>query len=98
MRAKQGGNLNLFVMVGWLVVFNVPSTARAFRNGTPIYCPLRRTVPIGNRTTGRRVAVHYNTAAPRQLNTFVMVFGVTRPWPEPTVICMRSGQAYKKAY
>ena len=29
--------------VGWLVVFNVPSTARSFRDGTPIYCPLRRT-------------------------------------------------------
>ena len=29
--------------VGWLVVFYVPSTARSFRDGTPIYCPLRRT-------------------------------------------------------
>ena len=29
--------------LGWLVVFNVPSTARSFRDGTPIYCPLRRT-------------------------------------------------------
>ena len=28
---------------GWLVVFFVPSTARSFRDGTPIYCPLRRT-------------------------------------------------------
>ena len=27
----------------WLVVFNVPSTARSFRDGTHIYCPLRRT-------------------------------------------------------
>ena len=27
----------------WLAVFNVPSTARSFRDGTPIYCPLRRT-------------------------------------------------------
>ena len=27
-------------MIGWLVVFNVPSTARSFRDGTPIYCPL----------------------------------------------------------
>ena len=24
----------------WLVVFNVPLTARSFRDGTPIYCPL----------------------------------------------------------
>ena len=29
--------------VGWLVVFNVPSTMRSFRDGTPIYCPLPRT-------------------------------------------------------
>ena len=27
----------------WLVVFYVPSTARSFRDGTPIYCLLRRT-------------------------------------------------------
>ena len=33
----------LEMLVGWLVVFNVPSTARSFRDGTPIYCPLRRT-------------------------------------------------------
>ena len=26
-----------------LFVFNVPSTARSFRDGTPISCPLRRT-------------------------------------------------------
>ena len=38
-------NVRLFchLVVGWLVVFNVPSTARSFRDGTPIYCPLRRT-------------------------------------------------------
>ena len=30
-------------VVGCLVVFHVPSTARSFRDGTPIYCPLRRT-------------------------------------------------------
>ena len=34
---------SLFSWFGWLVVFNVPSTARSFRDGTPIYCPLRRT-------------------------------------------------------
>ena len=28
---------------GWLVVFNVPSTARSFRDSTSIYCPLQRT-------------------------------------------------------
>ena len=27
----------------WLVVFYVPSTARSFRDDTPIYCPLQRT-------------------------------------------------------
>ena len=26
-------------MVGWLGVFNVPPTARSFRDGIPIYCP-----------------------------------------------------------
>ena len=30
-------------LVGWLVVFYVPLTARSFSDGTPIYCPLRRT-------------------------------------------------------
>ena len=29
----------LFIcLVGWLVVFNVPSTSRSFRDGIPIYC------------------------------------------------------------
>ena len=27
----------------YLFVFYVPSTARTFRDGTPIYCPLRGT-------------------------------------------------------
>ena len=42
------------LLVG-LVVFYVPSTARSFRDGTTIYCPLRRrwssvfTLPTGNR-------------------------------------------------
>ena len=30
-------------LVGWLVVFYIPSTARSFRDGIPIYCPLQRT-------------------------------------------------------
>ena len=29
--------------VGLIVVLYVPSTERSFRDGTPIYCPLRRT-------------------------------------------------------
>ena len=32
----------------WLVVFYVPSTARSFRDGTTIYCPLRRTWSLVN--------------------------------------------------
>ena len=32
------------VYVGWLlVVFYVSSTAKPFRDGTPIYCPMRWT-------------------------------------------------------
>ena len=27
----------------WLIVFNIPSTARTFRDGAPISCPLQRT-------------------------------------------------------
>ena len=66
--------------VGWLVVFNVPSTARSFRDGTPIYCPLRRTwssvftpIPTGNWTPGPCVAVHNTTTVPRQLHWSVKV-------------------------
>ena len=32
-----------YLLVGWFVVFYVPSTARSFRDGTPIYCPLQMT-------------------------------------------------------
>ena len=60
--------------VGWLVVFYVPSTARSFRDGIPHLLSLAQdeklgkyTVPTGNRTPGRRVVVHYSTAAQRQL-------------------------------
>ena len=45
----------LFEYVGWLVVFNVPSTARSFRDGTPHLQSLAKdvkldkyTVPTGN--------------------------------------------------
>ena len=31
------------IYVGYLFVFNVPSTVRSFRDRIPIYCPLRRT-------------------------------------------------------
>ena len=33
------------------------------------------TVPTGNRTPGRRVAVYSTTAAPRQLHIMLMVYG-----------------------
>ena len=32
-----------YILVGWLVVFNmfnVPSTTRSLRDGTPIHCPM----------------------------------------------------------
>ena len=35
--------INVSLIYGWLVVFYVPSTARSFRDGTLIYCPLQRT-------------------------------------------------------
>ena len=34
----------LYLFIIWLVVFSVPSSARSFREGIPIYCPLRRTL------------------------------------------------------
>ena len=30
----------IYFMVGWLVVFNVLSAMRSFRDDAPIYCPL----------------------------------------------------------
>ena len=61
----------------WLVVFYLPSTAKSFRDGAPIYCLMQSfyTVSIGNRTPGRRVAVHYTTAAPRQLHGRIRLVG-----------------------
>ena len=34
---------NMNLQLGWLVVFYVQSTLRSLRDGTPIFCPLRRT-------------------------------------------------------
>ena len=42
--------LMIVCYLGWLVVFNGPPTARSFRDGTPIYCPLRRTWSSVNTT------------------------------------------------
>ena len=64
--------------IGWLVgcVFYVPLTARSFRDGTPIYCPLQRRRSLvnttGNQTPGRRMPVHYSTAAPRKLLYWIL--------------------------
>ena len=51
------------ILFDCLVVCNVPSTTRSFRDGTPIYYTLWRTwslvftLPTGNRTPGRCMAV-----------------------------------------
>ena len=37
------GHLNLFAYIFFFIVFYVPSMGRSFRDGIPIYCPLRRT-------------------------------------------------------
>ena len=62
-----------------LFVFYVPSTARSFRDDTPLLLSLAKdmklgkyTVPTGNRIPGRRMAVHYVTAAPRKLHCRTM--------------------------
>ena len=57
-------------MVGWLVVFYVPSTARSFTHLLSLEKDVKLgfyTFPTRNRTPGRRVAVHYTTTVPRQL-------------------------------
>ena len=59
-----------------LLVFYIQSTAKSFRDGTPIYCPLRRTstsvftpfLPVIKPWTV--AAVHYTTTAPRKLHIY----------------------------
>ena len=60
------------------IVFNVPSTVRSFRDGTPNLLSLAKDVklgfyivPTGNRTPGGYLAVHYTTAAPHQLYIYM---------------------------
>ena len=73
----QHPNQTLNTECCWLVVFYVPSTARSFRDGTPIYCPF--SVPCEGREArfphesnpDRCVAVHYTTAVPHQLHQSV---------------------------
>ena len=54
-------------LVGWLVVFYIPSTARSFSDGPHLLSVVKdvklgfNTIP-GNRTPGRRMAVHYTDA------------------------------------
>ena len=63
----------IFVLV-CLFVFYVLSTARSFRDGTHLLSLVKDvtlgkyTVPPGNWTPGRRVAVHYATSVPRKLH------------------------------
>ena len=39
----QSDLVAFWLVVSWSLVFYVPSTARSYREGTPIYCPLQRT-------------------------------------------------------
>ena len=66
-------SLTILSRMSWvLVVFYVPSTARSFRDGTRIYCPLRRTWSSVNTpfTPGiepgpsRGSPLHYRCATP----------------------------------
>ena len=67
--------MTMYMLVGWLVVYSVQSTGRSFRAAPPFTVPcegreglfLHR--PTGNRTQGCREAVHYTSAALRQLHT-----------------------------
>ena len=71
----------------WLVVFYVPWTVRSFKDGTPIYCPLRRTcssvfTPFPPGIEPRPVAwqsITYHCATPAPLLTEwnVMFFKMT---------------------
>ena len=61
-----------YILVGWLCF--MPHRLRGHLKIAPHLLSLAKdvklgfyTVPTGNRTPGRRVAVHYTTAAPRQL-------------------------------
>ena len=61
-------------LYGWLVVFQVPSTARSFRDGTPIYCPLRRTWSSNrNQTPGHHVAVHCTNVTTHQFHCNIFI-------------------------
>ena len=54
-------------LVGWLVVFNVPSTARSFRDGTPI-CPYSR-VAIPSYSNKINICIHYEYISSRMVVT-----------------------------
>ena len=61
-------------VIGWLCVTS--HQQRGHLATAPSFTSLAKdvklgfdTVPTGNRTPGRRVAVHYTIAAPRELNT-----------------------------
>ena len=75
LKADKSKLIHLRWLIGWLVVFDVQSTAdRSFRDGTPHLLSLAKdvklsfyNVPTGNQTPGRHMAIHYTTAASRQL-------------------------------
>ena len=45
------------LMVGWLVEFYVPSTARSFRDGTPFSCPKAKMNPMPTAHTKDKPAI-----------------------------------------
>ena len=65
--------INYIMMFGWLVVFNVPLTARSFRDHPHLLSLTKDmkldkyTIPTRNWTPGHRMAVHYVTPVPRKL-------------------------------
>ena len=64
--------INYFKLVGWLVVFNAPSTVRSFRDGTPFTVPcegrearfLNRTHQGTNPVPSRDSPLHTRCATP----------------------------------
>ena len=61
-------------MIGWLVVLNVPSTARSFRDCTPIYCPLRRTWSSIN--TPFRLGIEHRAVAWQSLSIYLSSYNL----------------------
>ena len=64
------------MIVGWLVVCVLrPIDSEVIWRRHPLAKDVKLgkyTVPTGNRTQGRRVAVHYVTAAPRKIYYYII--------------------------